>query len=94
MECLLELEGLKMWLKKPESTVQSDTKSEIARWETFRAEQYKSKTTGLRERYCSPNIIVEVNKMEGPVVIWKHLKSVFEKPTHSYKRLSYRIFKS
>ena len=67
MECLRELEGLKTSLKKTESTVDSNTKSEIASWEMLRAEQYK--TTGLLKLYCSPEILVEVNKMEDPVVI-------------------------
>ena len=40
MECLLELEGFNMWLKKQESSVESNTKSEIARWETLRTELY------------------------------------------------------
>ena len=70
------LEGFKMWLKKPESTVESYTKSEIAIQEKLRADQYKYKTTGLLKLYCLPEILVEVNKIDDPIVFWKHLKSI------------------
>ena len=78
---VLEVEGLKPWLKKEEQP-KPDGKSAI---DDFRIKQSKSRAAGILKEYCGRDIESEISHLDDPAEIWEHLTTTLQLPSRSFK---------